>query len=130
MDFKAFTEENFDSVDWINDTLNSVPKEEDKESYASNIVFKLQLFIQEINQSLEETALSVISNLPKLNRDIEVLSDQAKEFKDDFVSIKEEINNLADDSDDRMNRLANIDRIKSSIEMKLAEYNDLDNRDN
>ncbi|XP_015784942.1 conserved oligomeric Golgi complex subunit 7 [Tetranychus urticae] len=129
MDFKAFTEENFNSVDWINDTLNSAPKEENRENYASNIVYKLQLFIQEINQSLEETALSVIGNLPKLNRDIDVLCEQARTFKNDLVAIKGNVDKLSMDSDLRMSQLAEIDHAKQVIEDKLVALNEINNRD-
>ncbi|XP_015784941.1 conserved oligomeric Golgi complex subunit 7-like [Tetranychus urticae] len=128
MDFKAFTEENFNSVDWINDTLNSAPKE-NRENYASNIVYKLQLFIQEINQSLEETALSVIGNLPKLNRDIDVLCEQARTFKNDLVAIKGNVDKLSMDSDLRMSQLAEIDHAKQVIEDKLVALNEINNRD-
>lgn len=79
-DFKSFTEDNFDHVNWINDTLKPSEKEENSENYASTMVYKLQVFIQEINQSLEESALDVIKEIPKIQEQIDNLSEEATKF--------------------------------------------------
>ena len=44
------------------------------------MVYKLQVFIQEINQSLEESALDVIKEIPKIRAQIDRLSEEATKF--------------------------------------------------
>jgi hypothetical protein len=54
---EAFQGPDFDAKAWINSVFQSPEAAEDKEGYATSLVMKLQLFIQEINRGLEETSV-------------------------------------------------------------------------
>jgi len=45
--------------------------------YATTLVMKLQLLTQEVNNVIEETSQEVVSNLPRVLRDIEVVKQEA-----------------------------------------------------
>lgn len=62
-----------------------------RESYTSNMVYKLQLFIQEINGSLEETAQQVISTLPRLLKEVESLEEDARTIKTELSKAKKSL---------------------------------------
>lgn len=47
------------------------------------------MFVQEINQSLEETALDVIGKLSIINSDIKLLETEATSFQGELNSIKQ-----------------------------------------
>jgi len=99
MDFKAFSDGSFDAVNWINGAFDSADAvNSNKETHASNLVYKLQLFVQEINGSLEETAQKVIYNLPKVMKDAEALQDQADELKAVMGKVKNELVSLDKES--------------------------------
>lgn len=112
---KAFTEENFDPIFWINETLKSGETSDNKENFVSNIVYKLQLFVQEINQSLEESAQSVINNVTKFNREVDRLRQEADDFKQDLMDIKLQIEHLKGNTSDSIKNLIEIDQMKKQI---------------
>lgn len=55
MDFSKFLAEDFDVKDWVNGAFKVVQKEAPgkTDAHASTLVMKLQLFIQEVNNSIE-----------------------------------------------------------------------------
>lgn len=76
MDFKAFSEDTFDPIVWIDKTLDAAEPEA-KESYASTVLYRLQVMIQEVDSSLEETSRQIIKELPRLLGHAESLEESA-----------------------------------------------------
>lgn len=64
-----------------------------------------------------------------MNRDIDVLCEQARTFKNDLVAIKGNVDKLSMDSDLRMSQLAEIDHAKQVIEDKLVALYEINNQD-
>lgn len=69
MDFSKFLADDFDVKDWVNGAFKAVQKDVPgkTDAHASTLVMKLQLFIQEVNNSIEGEGwilciLSSISN--------------------------------------------------------------------
>ncbi len=87
MDLSRFSDENFEVKEWVNGALNT---HKDKQTsvdvgyltlhelflecvhvlcliqvHASTLVMKLQLFIQELNKSVEDTSMQMLNNLPR-----------------------------------------------------------------
>lgn len=60
-------------------------------AFASTLVMKLQLYVQQFNGSLEETSQSVLSSLPRILRDTQILQQEALSLKEKMVSVKQEI---------------------------------------
>ena len=110
MDFKAFSEEHFDPIQWIDKTLDSSPDPENKESYASTILYRLQVMIQEVDSSLEETSRQIMKELPKLLSQAESLEENAN-----FVK------NQVEDLNSKLHELISHDNESSQLIEKLKE---------
>lgn len=52
---------------------------------------KLQLYVQQINGALEETSQSVLSSLPRVLRDTQLLQQEALALRGKMVAVKQEI---------------------------------------
>lgn len=122
MDVKKFSEESFDAIDWINQSFasaNEAAKEGNKESHAANLVFQLQLFIQEINSSLEQTAHQVINNLPLVLRQTESLEDEVASLRQQLDDMQSQLKSSGnekrtrEDIDKIQKLLLLVDRMKA-----------------
>lgn len=128
MDVKAFSEENFDPVNWINTTFGGPESAStNKESFASSMVYKLQLFVQEINSSLEETAQQVIHNLPKVVRETETICRDASLLKGEMRALKEEIVKIQQQSSKPIQTIRAIDLVKNRMQEFSKALKEADN---
>ena len=55
---------------------------------------KLQLYVQQVNGALEETSQSVLSSMPRVLRDTQLLQQEALALQDKMVVVKQEIANV------------------------------------
>lgn len=55
---------------------------------------KLQLYVQQVNASLEETSHNVLSNMPKVLRDTQLLQQEALALKEKMQTVKKELENV------------------------------------
>lgn len=112
MNLSAFSNENFDAKEWINNAFQAPEAKENKEAYASEVAFKLQLFIQEMNSALEETAQQVQQNLPRVLREVETMQQEAALLKLQMAAVQKEIAKVEQDSSTSMRTLLELDTIK------------------
>uniref|UniRef100_A0A915IXC0 Conserved oligomeric Golgi complex subunit 7 n=1 Tax=Romanomermis culicivorax TaxID=13658 RepID=A0A915IXC0_ROMCU len=115
MDFSKFTSENFDPADWINDVFQNPEAQQNKEHYASNLVMKLQLLIQEVARSLEDTSQQIVHFIPKLNREITVMQQEANLLKSKMLSIERDVQKIEKDTCSTMDSLLHLDEAKSRL---------------
>ena len=91
MDFSKFTEEDFDPKAWINDCFNSLDNGSGNDSgnpitgrasgstitpaeqFAGTGIMKLQLSIQELSSSLEDSCQQMLQNIPRIVRELDVV---------------------------------------------------------
>lgn len=86
-DFTKFTNENFDAKEWINEVFQNTEAQSNREvtqishnsqvdiwsetafdfaqQYATTLVMKLQLLIQEVAKSLEDTSQQIVQSMPR-----------------------------------------------------------------
>lgn len=76
---------------------------------------KLQLYVQQVNTSLEETSQQVLASLPKILRDTKNLQDEAMVLKAKMAVVKEEIEKIEQDTGKSINALEKLDRVKSQL---------------
>lgn len=55
------------------------------------MVKKLQLYVQQVNSSLEEMSEQVVASLPRIMRDANVLSQEAEMLQQKMSAVKQEI---------------------------------------
>lgn len=64
------------------------------QAFVSSLVMKLQLYVQQVNGTLEETSQSVLSSLPRVLRDTQLLQQEAHSLKEKMEAVKLEIANV------------------------------------
>ncbi|XP_076681103.1 conserved oligomeric Golgi complex subunit 7 isoform X2 [Andrena cerasifolii] len=127
MDVSAFSEDNFDVKDWINKTFKSAEAQENKDAFVSSLVMKLQLYVQQVNGALEETSQSVLSSLPRVLRDTQLLQQEALALREKMVAVKQEIEEVEKNSASSMATLERIDRIKTDLQIAKQGLHEADN---
>ncbi|XP_020281658.1 conserved oligomeric Golgi complex subunit 7 isoform X1 [Pseudomyrmex gracilis] len=127
MDVSAFSEETFDVKEWINRTFKSAEAQENKDAFVSSLVMKLQLYVQQVNGALEETSQSVLSSLPRILRDTQLLQQETLALREKMVSVKQEIAKVEKDTASSMAMLEKIDRIKTELQTAKQGLHEADN---
>ncbi|XP_066586605.1 conserved oligomeric Golgi complex subunit 7 [Prorops nasuta] len=127
MDVSAFSDDSFDVKDWINKTFKTAEAQENKDAFVSSLVMKLQLYVQQVNGALEETSQSVLSGLPRVLRDTQLLQQEALALKEKMVTVKQEIAKVEKDTASSIESLERIDRIKTSLERAKQGLHEADN---
>ncbi|KOX76079.1 Conserved oligomeric Golgi complex subunit 7 [Melipona quadrifasciata] len=126
-DVSAFSEDTFDVKDWINKTFKSVEAQENKDAFVSSLVMKLQLYVQQVNGALEETSQSVLSSLPRVLRDTQLLQQEALALREKMVAVKQEIEKVEKDTASSMATLEKIDKIKTDLQTAKQGLHEADN---
>ncbi|MGH0140518.1 UNVERIFIED_CONTAM: hypothetical protein FKN15_037252 [Acipenser sinensis] len=90
MDFSKFLHDDFDVKDWVNGVFKTVQKDAPGkvDGHAATLVMKLQLFIQEVNNAIEESSHQALQNMPRVLRDVEALKQEASLLKEQMVLVK------------------------------------------
>ncbi|XP_007903979.1 conserved oligomeric Golgi complex subunit 7 isoform X1 [Callorhinchus milii] len=118
MDFSKFLDDNFEVKDWVNGAFQAVQKDGTGkvDSHAATLVMKLQLFIQEVNNAIEETSHQALQNMPRALRDVEALKQEASFLKDQMILVKEDIRKFEQETAQSMQVLVEIDEVKSRMQ--------------
>ena len=127
MDVSAFSEDTFDVKEWINKTFKSAEAQENKDAFVSSLVMKLQLYVQQVNGALEETSQSVLSSLPRVLRDTQLLQQEAIALSEKMVAVKQEIEKVEKDTASSMATLERIDKIKTDLQTAKQGLHEADN---
>lgn len=129
MDFTAFSDENFEVKSWVNSVLaeSTEPLANSNENYASQLAMKLQLFIQEVNKSLEETSQEVLHNLPRVVRDAEAIRQEVMVLQSEMRAVKDDVAKVEHDTAKSMQMLLKIDGLKSRMQGACKALQDADN---
>ncbi|KAM6951324.1 conserved oligomeric Golgi complex subunit 7 [Aplochiton taeniatus] len=119
MDFSKFLDDDFDVKDWVNGAFkvvqNDAPGKAD--AHAATLVMKLQLFIQEVNNAIEETSIQALQNMPRVLRDVEALKQEASFLKEQMVLVKEDIRTFEQDTVQSMQVLVELDQVKTRMHL-------------
>ncbi|RNA00345.1 conserved oligomeric Golgi complex subunit 7-like, partial [Brachionus plicatilis] len=117
MDFSKFSDDDFDLKDWINNALRSqVDTNQSKEQFVGTLVTKLQVLIQEINNSIDETSHQTIQNFPRVLREIDVLKQEAFMLKEQMKSVREDLLKVEKNTvSDSMKLLLELDIVRTNL---------------
>ncbi|XP_057317261.1 conserved oligomeric Golgi complex subunit 7-like isoform X1 [Hydractinia symbiolongicarpus] len=128
MDFSKFSDDNFDMKEWIN---NALRRHSDSTTsvdvHTSNLVMKLQLFIQEVSKSLEETSQVALNNIPRVLREVESIKTETSLLKNQMMMVKDDIRKVEEDTAQSMRRLVEIDEVKSRMQGASNALKEADN---
>ncbi len=91
MDFTKFSDDDFDLKSWINAAfVSQKDTQQNLDQFVATLITKLQVYIQEINYTIDETSSQAVQNFPRIMREIEVLKQEA-------FMLKEQMKNMRDD---------------------------------
>ncbi|XP_008202373.1 conserved oligomeric Golgi complex subunit 7 isoform X1 [Nasonia vitripennis] len=124
---QALGEDEFDPVDLINKICRTEEARENVETYLSSILMKLQLYVQQVNASLEETSQNVLSNMPKVLRDTQLLQQEALALKEKMQTVKKELENVEKGTTSSIQMLEKLDKIKTEYINKTEGQRESDN---
>ncbi|XP_064095450.1 conserved oligomeric Golgi complex subunit 7-like [Macrobrachium nipponense] len=127
MDLTAFSQESFDPKDWINNVFRSQEAQQNRDQYASSLVMRLQLAIQEVNNALEETSQQVVGSLPRVLRDIESLGHEVAVLKNQMNSVRQDIEKVEQNTAASMQTLVKLDTVKGRIVASSQALREADN---
>eukprot|EP00117_Sycon_ciliatum_P027051 scpid36155/ scgid4588/ Conserved oligomeric Golgi complex subunit 7; Component of oligomeric Golgi complex 7 len=114
--FSKFSEETFDPKDWINSALRSKDPQQGLDAHASTLVMKLQMFIQEVNNALEETSLQAVQSLPRVLHDVEAVRQEAQLLREQMQIVKDDIRKVEEETHQSMKHLLQLDSIKCRMQ--------------
>ncbi|CAG9765243.1 unnamed protein product [Ceutorhynchus assimilis] len=130
MDISSFSNDNFDLKEWVNQTLKSgeTQTQDKKDSnYTMGLVMKLQLYVQQVNNSLENSSQQVLSSLPKIMRDTKVLQEEALVLKKKMGQVKQEIVQIEQDTRNSINTIEKLDKMKNKLSIAKQGLHESDN---
>uniref|UniRef100_A0AAY3ZWX3 Conserved oligomeric Golgi complex subunit 7 n=1 Tax=Denticeps clupeoides TaxID=299321 RepID=A0AAY3ZWX3_9TELE len=87
---------------------------------------KLQLFIQEVNNAIEESSDQALQNMPRVLRDVDALKQEASFLKEQMVLVKEDIRKFEQDTVQSMQLLVEIDQVKSHMQLASEALQEAD----
>ncbi|CAL8260925.1 unnamed protein product [Arctogadus glacialis] len=128
MDFSKFLDDDFEVKDWVNGAFRVAQKEAPgkADAHAATLVMKLQLFIQEVNNAIEESSIQALQNMPRVLRDVEALKQEASFLKEQMVLVKEDIRKFEQDTVQSMQVLVAIDQVKSRMQLSAEALQEAD----
>ncbi|XP_046553450.1 conserved oligomeric Golgi complex subunit 7-like [Haliotis rubra] len=128
MDYSKFMDDNFDAKEWVNQAFQThrdpgTPKDQ----YATTLVMKLQMFIQEVNNILEEAGQQALQNLPRVMREVDAVRQEASLLQDQMRTVKQDIQKVEQNTAQSMQTLLKLDSIKSRMKTTADALKEADN---
>lgn len=80
-----------------------------------SLVMKLQLYVQQVNNSLEETSHNILASMPKIIRDSKSLQQEALALKEKMEQVREEITKIEEDTGKSINSIEQLDKMKAKL---------------
>lgn len=74
---EAFSEEGFDAVAWVNAALSAKSADEPLDMHVGELLMRMQLLAQDVQYNLRDSSDLAMMNLPKSQRDMELIQTEA-----------------------------------------------------
>lgn len=124
LDLGPFSSENFDPKKWINSATQSRHPEDSLDKHLVDLEMKLQMVSEEIAASLEEQSASAILRVPRANRDIIRLRDDAVSLRSAVSGILQKLKKAEGSSAESIAALAKVDTVKQRMEAAYETLQD------
>lgn len=124
VDLSAFSEEKFDPKQWINGAVQQRHPQDPIEKHLVDLEMKLQMLSEEIAASLEEQSSAAILRVPRANRDVIRLRDDALSLRSSVATILISLKKAEGSSAESIAALAKIDTVKQRMESAYETLQD------
>ncbi|KAK9878962.1 hypothetical protein WA026_003781 [Henosepilachna vigintioctopunctata] len=127
MDITAFSDDNFDTKGWINEILDCGENQSKKENYTVSLVMKLQLYVQQVNNALEQTSQEVLHSLPTIIRNTKHLQEEATALRQKMEMVHDEIIKIERETGKSINIIEELDNTKNQLDIAKQGLHESDN---
>ncbi|XP_068625926.1 conserved oligomeric Golgi complex subunit 7 [Battus philenor] len=125
MDLKTFADDDFDSKKWINRAW-SVSGNQEKEVFVSNAVTRLQLYMKQLTNSLDETTTQIVNSVPRILQDASSLQVEGALLQQKLVTLEQQVQGVEQQTGQSIESLQRIDRLKSRLETAASALREAD----
>ncbi|POI25317.1 hypothetical protein CIB84_010933 [Bambusicola thoracicus] len=128
MDISRFMADDFEVKSWVNAAFRAGQQDApgQADAHASTLVMKLQVFIQEVNNVVEEASQQALHSMPRVLREVEALRQEAAFLREQMVLVKEDVRRFEEDTAQSMQVLVEIDRVKSRMQLAAESLQEAD----
>lgn len=108
-------------MDWVNKTFSGKNSEisSNKEALVSSLVGKLQLYVQQVNEKIEDTSQNILYDLPSIVKDVQNLQNEAMILKNSISEVEKQIATVQEETGSDLDRLEYLDNLK--IQLQVAK---------
>lgn len=126
--FSKFFDDDFNTTDWLNQAFR-LQKESNQtvDNYTGTLITKLQMYIQEMNNTIEETSQQAVQQFPRVLREIDVLRHEATLLQEQMRTVRGDIQKVNQDTADGMKNLIELDLVKNRIQSASKALQEADN---
>ncbi|CAF0742710.1 unnamed protein product [Adineta steineri] len=127
-DFSKFFDDEFNVIDWLNQAFR-LQKETNQnvDNYTGVLITKLQMYVQEMNNSIEETSQQAIQQFPRVLREIDVLRHEATLLQEQMRTVRGDVQKVNQETADGMRNLIELDSVKNRIQLASKALQEADN---
>ncbi|CAH0599564.1 unnamed protein product [Chrysodeixis includens] len=125
MDLKTFGEDSFDSKQWINKAWASSGNQE-KEIFVANTVSRLQLYMKQLTNSLDETTTQIVTSIPRIIQDASSLQLEGALLQQKLLSLEQKVQSVEEQTGHSIESLQKIDTLKSRLENAASALREAD----
>ncbi|CAB3232252.1 unnamed protein product [Arctia plantaginis] len=125
MDLKSFGEESFDPKQWINKAWRSNSNQE-KEIFVANTVTRLQLYMKQLTNSLDETTTQIVTSIPRIMQDASSLQLEGALLQQKLLSLEQKVQSVEEQTGHSIESLQKIDSLKSRLESAASALREAD----
>ncbi|VVD03528.1 unnamed protein product, partial [Leptidea sinapis] len=115
MDLKTFASDDFDPKQWINKAW-SLSGNQEKEIFVANAVTRLQLYMKQLNNSLDETTTQIMSSMPRVVQEMHRLQVQGGALQHQLENLERHVLSVEQQTGHSIESLQRIDVLKSRLE--------------
>ena len=131
VDAAAFADDAFDAAGWVNAALGARKPEEPLDMHVGELLMRMQLLAQDVQYNLRDASDLAMMNLPKSQREIEMIQADAASLQAQTDRLKQQLEaNLESSDAPRIAALTELDTIKSAAEDCVEKLNEAEKLDN
>ncbi|OWR54528.1 putative component of oligomeric golgi complex 7 [Danaus plexippus plexippus] len=124
-DLKTFAEKDFDPKKWINTAWSGAGNQE-KEIFVANTVARLQLYMKQLSNSLDETATQIVSSIPRTLQEASSLQLEAALLQEQLKSLEQNVQGVEEQTGHSIKSLQKIDQLKTRLENAASSLREAD----
>lgn len=115
MDLSCFSQDSFDVVQWTNDYFKSNGNADNKEAMVSSLVSRLQLYVEQMNYSLEKSSQQLIVTMPHVIKDVKMIQTEVATLTDKMRQLQSDISHVNRDTGVYMHQLERLEGVYQKI---------------